>query len=65
MTNPSRTPLSTLPVRPLRDMTVRLARPHEWPKSHHLMNQRHELGFQQFAGHALRYVAEWHGQWWC
>ena len=61
--NPARTPRGTLPIRPWRDVTVRLARTHEWPTWDRLMNEPHYLGFKQFAGRGLRYVAEWRGQW--
>ena len=50
-------------IRPLRNVTVRLARSHEWPTWDRLMNEHHNLGFKQFAGRGLRYVAEWRGQW--
>ena len=63
MANPSPTPRGTLQIRPLSDVTVRLARPHEWPTWDRLMNEHHYLGFKQFAGRGLRYVAEWRGQW--
>ena len=61
--NPARTPRGTLPIRPWRDVTVRLARTHAWPTWDRLMNEPHYLGFKQFAGRGLRYVAEWRGQW--
>ena len=63
MANPSPTPRGTLQIRPLSDVTVRLARPHEWPTWDRLMNEHHDLGFKQFAGRGLRYVAEWRGRW--
>ena len=61
--NPARTPRGTLPIRPWRGVTVRLARTHEWLTWDRLMNKPHYLGFKQFAGRGLRYVAEWRGQW--
>ena len=63
MANPSPTPRGTLQIRPLHDMTVRLARTHEWPAWSRLMKEHHYLGFKQFVGCGLRYVAEWRGQW--
>ena len=63
MANPSPTPRGSLPIRPWRDVTVRLARPHERPAWDRLRNEPHDLGYQQFAGRGLRYVAAWRGQW--
>lgn len=48
---------------PARDITVRVARPEEFPKWDRLMNENHYLGFKQFAGRFLRYVAEHEGKW--
>ena len=62
MANPSPTPRGSLPIRPWRDVTVRLARTHEGPTWDRLRNEPHWLGFKQFAGRGLRYVAEWRGQ---
>ena len=47
----------------LREVTVRLARPDERRRWDDLMDERHYLGFKQFAGRGLRYVAEWNGRW--
>ena len=47
----------------LRDIVVRAARPDEFPKWDKLMNENHYLGFRQFAGRSLRYVAQYEGQW--
>ena len=47
----------------LRDVSVRLARPDERIRWDRLMDQHHYLGFKRFAGHGLRYVFEWRGQW--
>ena len=46
-----------------REVTVRLARPDEVRKWNALMNESHYLGFRQFAGRGLRYVAEHEGKW--
>lgn len=46
-----------------RNVTVRVARPDEFPKWDKLMNNNHYLGFKQFAGRSLRYVAEHEGKW--
>lgn len=40
-------PRETLEVWHLRDVTLRLALPHEWPSWDGLMNEHHELGFKQ------------------
>ncbi len=45
------------------DVTVRIARSEEVPKWNALMNDNHYLGFKQFAGRGLRYVAEYKGRW--
>ena len=55
-------PSGSLQIRHLRDVTVRLARTHEWPTWDRLMNEPHHLGFKRFAGRGLRYVAAWRGQ---
>ena len=44
-------------------MDLRLARPHEWQRWGELMRTHHFLGFKQFAGRGLRYIAEYRGQW--
>ena len=47
----------------LKQVVLRLAQPHERPRWDALMNQHHYLGFKQFAGRGLRYVAEYEGEW--
>jgi len=47
----------------VKEVTVRLARPEERLRWDTLMDQQHPLGFKQFAGRGLRYVAEWNGKW--
>ncbi len=47
----------------MRDVIVRVARPDEHLKWDELMNEHHYLGFKQFAGRSLRYVAEHEGKW--
>ena len=47
----------------LRDVTVRVVRPDEVLKWNALMEEHHYLGFKQFAGRGMRYVAEHKGQW--
>ena len=51
------------PVPVVSEVVVRLARPEERLRWDQLMDTHHELGFKQFAGRGLRYVAEWRGQW--
>ena len=63
MADPGRTPQGTLRIGQLSDVTVRLARQRERLDWDRLMNEHHYLGFKQFAGRGLRYVAEWRGQW--
>ena len=46
-----------------REVTLRLARPDERVRWDALMDERHYLGFRQFAGRGLRYVAEYEKQW--
>ena len=46
-----------------RDVVVRVASPDEFPKWDRLMGENHYLGFKQFAGRSLRYVAEHEGKW--
>ena len=46
-----------------REVTLRLARPDERVRWDALMDERHYLGFRQFAGRGLRYVAEYQKQW--
>ena len=58
----------TVPVCPaevpvLSEVVVRLARPEERLLWDGLMDAQHYLGFKQFAGRGLRYVAEWRGKW--
>ena len=45
------------------DVVVRLTRPEERLRCDTLMDTHHELGIKQFAGHELRYIVEWRGQW--
>ena len=45
------------------EVVVRLALPEERERWDALMHAHHYLGFKQFAGRGLRYVAEWNGQW--
>ena len=47
----------------VKDVTLRLARPDERRRWDATMAQRHYLGFQQFAGRGLRYVAEYQKCW--
>ena len=47
----------------VREVVERLALPEEWLRWNALMHEHHYLGFKQFAGRGLRYVAEWNGQW--
>jgi predicted transposase YbfD/YdcC len=47
----------------LADVVLRLARDDERREWDQLMDTLHYLGFRQFAGRGLRYVAEWHGRW--
>ncbi len=47
----------------LRDVIVRAARSDEVPKWNRLMSEHHYLGFKQFAGRGMRYVAEHEGEW--
>ena len=51
------------PVTLVREVVVRLVRPEERPRWDTLMDAHHYLGFKQFAGRGLRYVAEWNGEW--
>ena len=63
MADLGQTPQGTLRIGQLSDVTVRLARQRERLDWDRLMNEHHYLGFKQFAGRGLRYVAEWRGQW--
>ena len=54
---------SAEPIPVVSEVVVRLARPEERLRWDELMDTHHELGFKQFAGRGLRYVAEWRGQW--
>ncbi len=47
----------------LGDVVLRLARDDERREWDRLMDEQHYLGFKQFAGRGLRYVAEWRGRW--
>ena len=47
----------------LADVVLRLARDDERREWDQLMDAQHYLGFRQFAGRGLRYVAEWRGRW--
>ena len=46
----------------LHEVVVRLARGDERGKWDALMDRHHYLGFKRFAGHGLRYIAEWRGR---
>ena len=52
---------ATVPV--VKEVTLRLARPDERRRWDALMDRHHPLGFKQFAGRGLRYVAVWQGEW--
>ena len=47
----------------VKEVTLRLARPDERRRWDALMDRHHPLGFKQFAGRGLRYVAVWQGEW--
>ena len=47
----------------LADVVLRLHRDDERREWDQLMDTLHYLGFRQFAGRGLRYVAEWRGRW--
>ena len=47
----------------LADVVLRLARADERREWDQLMDAQHYLGFRQFAGRGLCYVAEWRGRW--
>ena len=47
----------------VKEVKVRLAWPEERRRWDALMEEHHYLGFKQFAGRGLRYVAEWDGRW--
>lgn len=47
----------------LDDMTVRPITPLERRRWEELMSEHHYLGYRQSPGEAIRYVAEWKGQW--
>ena len=47
----------------LADVVLRLAHADERREWDQLMDAQHYLGFRQFAGRGLRYVAEWRGRW--
>ena len=62
------TSITAPPPTPIRvgssgDVQVRLALPHERLRWDELMRAHHFLGFKQFAGRGLRYIAEYRGQW--
>ena len=63
MTSINAVPPTPVHVESLADVQVRLARPHERLRWDELMRVHHFLGFKQFAGRGLRYIAEYHGQW--
>ncbi len=46
-----------------REVEVRPIHPDERRRWDALMDERHCLGFRQFAGRGLRHVAEWRGHW--
>ena len=50
-------------IESLSDVHLRLALPHEWQRWGEMMRTHHFLGFKQFAGRGLRYVAEYRGHW--
>ena len=47
----------------LSEVVVRLARPEERLAWDRQMDEQHYLGFKQFGGRGLRYIAEWSGEW--
>ena len=47
----------------LSEVVVRLARPEERLAWDRQMDAQHYLGFKQFGGRGLRYIAEWSGEW--
>ena len=63
MTSINAVPPTPVHVESLADVQVRLARPHERLRWDELMRVHHFLGFKQFAGRGLRYIADYHGQW--
>ena len=58
-----RDPVRRDPEFRLRDVVLRPARDDERREWDQCMDQQHYLGFRQFAGRGLRYVAEWRGRW--
>ena len=52
-----------IPPPSVKDVTLRLARPDERRRWDATMAEHHYLGFQQFAGRGLRYVAEYQKRW--
>ena len=63
MTSIDTAPPTPIRVESLADVQVRLALPHERLRWDELMRMHHFLGFKQFAGRGLRYIADYHGQW--
>ena len=63
MTTITASPPPPVRVESLADVQVRLALPKERLRWDELMRAHHFLGFKQFAGRGLRYVAEYHGRW--
>ena len=53
--------LAAVPV--VKEVVLRLARPDERVRWDECMDAQHYLGFKQFAGRGLRYIAEWQGRW--
>ena len=53
--------LAAVPV--VKEVVLRLARPDERVRWDECMDAHHYLGFKQFAGRGLRYIAEWQGRW--
>jgi len=47
----------------VKEVVVRLARADERLRWDEQMDCHHPLGFKQFAGRGLRYIAEWRGEW--
>ena len=62
MTTITASPPPPVRVESLADVQVRLALPHERRRWDELMRAHHFLGFKQFAGRGLRYVAVYRGR---
>ena len=63
MTTITASPPPPVRVESLADVQVRLALPKERLRWDELMRAHHFLGFKQFAGRGLRYVAVYRGRW--